>query len=81
MALHKLSKYLIPSFILILIVVGIYLGRNSEYFQDYQLSPYGEVYSGNDPLYFYNYNRYRKPYRWPFKYYSSYPYPHMSPLP
>jgi hypothetical protein len=78
---YKLSKYLIPSFILILIVVGFYLGINSESFQDYQLYPYGEVYSGNDPLYFYNYNRYRKPYRWPFKYYSSYPYPHMSPLP
>jgi hypothetical protein len=81
MASHKLSKYLIPFIILILIVVGFHLGINSEYFQDYQLSPYGEVLSGNDPLYFYNYNRYRKPYRWPFKYYSSYPYPHMSPLP
>ena len=80
MVSHKLSKYLIPLFILILIFVVIYLEINSEYFQDYKLSPYGEVYSGNDPLYFYNYNRYRKPYRWPFKYYSSYPYPHMSPL-
>lgn len=53
---------------------------NKENFQNYKMNPFGEVKTGNDPLYFYNYNRYRKPYRWPFRYYSSYPYPHMSPL-
>jgi hypothetical protein len=59
-------------------IFGSYEVRN-EAFQDYKLLPYGEVYSGSDPLYFYNYNRYRKPYRWPYLYYSSYPYPHMEP--
>ena len=75
-----LSDYLIPLLILLLSIIGLSLGYHSEFFQDYKLYPYGEVYSGSDPLYFYHYNRYRKPYRWPFKYYSSYPYPHMSPL-
>lgn len=72
-------KYLVPLLILLIAAIGL-VGGASEYFQDYKMCPYGEVYSGNDPLYFYNYNRYRKPYRWPYKYYSSYPYPHMSPL-
>ena len=34
--------------------------------------------TGRDPLYFYQLVRYRKPYRWPFQFYKSYPYPHMS---
>lgn len=70
-------KYLIPFLILFSI---LYISNQRESFQDYKLCPYGEVLSGNDPLYFYNYDRYRKPYRWPFRYHSSYPYPHMSPL-
>ena len=76
-------KYQIVLIILLLSVIGLSLGLNgyrNEPFQDYKLYPYGEVYSGNDPLYFYNYNRYRKPYRWPFTYYSSYPYPQQQPL-
>jgi len=52
----------------------------NEGFQSYSLNPYGYVYTGNDPLYFYNLDRYRKPYRWPFKFYQSYPYGHLSPL-
>ena len=74
-----LMKYLVPLFILLIVAIEL-VSSSSEYFQDYKMCPYGEVYSGNDPLYFYNYNRYRKPYRWPYKYHSSYPYPHMSPL-
>ena len=75
-------KYLIV-FLFISIIFLLTSCRYSIYneaFQDYKLLPYGEVYSGNDPLYFYNYNRYRKPYRWPYQYHSSYPYPHMEPL-
>ena len=77
----KLNKYYIFLSILILLILVFFFTKKSEYFQDYQLLPYGEVYTGNDPLYFYNYNRFRKPYMWPFKYFSSYPYPHMNPLP
>lgn len=50
-----------------------------EGWQDYQLCPFGEVKSGSVPIYFYSYNRYRRPYRWPFRYYSSYPWPHLEP--
>ncbi len=77
-------KYLIPLLILLSVLYTLsktHISLSSEPFQDYKLCPYGEVLSGNDPLYFYNYDRYRKPYRWPFKYHSSYPYPHMNPLP
>ena len=63
-----------------LIIAGYYYNVH-ENWQDYKMLPFGEVKSGSDPLYFYNYNRYRLPYRWPFKHYSSYPYPHLEPLP
>ena len=77
-----LIKYLIVFIFIVIIflyVTGNSMIYNNESFQDYKLLPYGEVYSGNDPLYFYNYNRYRKPYNWPQLHYSSYPYPHMEP--
>lgn len=80
-------NYLIPLLILLAVLYAFNkkslssMSLTGEPFQDYKLCPYGEVYSGSDPLYFYNYDRYRKPYRWPFKYHSSYPYPHMNPLP
>ena len=79
----KNIKVLVSLFIIILCATGLVYGygiQMFERFQDYKMYPYGEVYSGSDPLYFYEYNRYRKPYMWPYKYYSSYPYPHMSPL-
>lgn len=65
--------------IIILIVIAFLCIKNKEQFQNYVLQPYGYVKTGADPLYLYNRNRYRKPYRWPFKFYSSYPYSHMSP--
>ena len=68
----KKSKYIVPLIIFFVIFGGLLFGVNNEYFQDYMMYPYGEVYSGSDPLYFYNYNRYRKPYRYPLTYYSSY---------
>lgn len=77
-----MNKIIIPILIL-LIVVGLFGSYDSklwENFQSYKMSPYGEVYTGSDPLYFYSYPRYRKPFRWPYQYHSSYPYPHMSPL-
>lgn len=68
----------IPMIVLLFSAIGLTL-RYKEYFHNYRLKPYNYVYTGNDPLYFYNYNRYRKPYRWPFRYYSSYPYSHLRP--
>ena len=68
--------------ILIIIIIGYLKYKNIyiEKWQNYVLQPYGYVRSGNDPLYFYRKDRYRKPYRWPFQFYKSYPYPHMAPL-
>jgi len=49
-----------------------------ETWQDYTLKPYNYILSGSDPLYFYRYDRYRRPYRDGFKFYQSYPIPHMT---
>ena len=67
-------------FLLLLLLISCYLLTQNESFQNYKLNPFGYVYTGNDPLYFYNKDRYRKPYRWPFRFYQSYPYGHLSPL-
>jgi hypothetical protein len=47
----------------------------------YQSDPYGEASTGASPLTFYERNRYRKPYRWPFTFESSFPYVHEQPGP
>ena len=67
-------------FLLLLLGISCYLLTLNEPFQNYTINPYGYVSTGNNPLYFYNLDRYRKPYRWPFRFYQSYPYGHMSPL-
>lgn len=69
------------NYLLIILVILLYLCINrKEQFQTYILKPFNYVKTGAEPIYFYKRNRYRKPYRWPFKFYSSYPYPNMSPL-
>ena len=52
-----------------------------ETWQDYTLKPYNYILSGKDPLYFFRYDRFRRPYRDGFKFYQSYPVPHMSSFP
>ena len=47
-----------------------------EEFTTYNIEPYNYKTTGANPLSFYNYPRYRKPYRYPFKFYSSYPIPY-----
>ncbi len=69
--------------ILFLLLLGTYLTQTTlrENWQSYKQTPFGEVKTGQDPLYFYAYYRYRKPYRWPFRFHSTYPYPHLEPYP
>lgn len=55
--------------------------KTVEGWQSYSIPPYNYVKTGADPLYVYQRNRYRKPYRYPFKFISSYPYPHQTHLP
>ena len=62
-----------------------------ENWQDYTINPLGDnnpikdkfpyIDSGFNPLYLYLRNRYNKPYRYPFKFFKSYPMKHLSYLP
>jgi hypothetical protein len=49
----------------------------NENFETYSYGPYNYMDSGASPLTFYKYPAYRKPYMYPYKFYSSYPYPYM----
>lgn len=57
------------------------MNQIDEGWEDYRRPPYGYVSTGADPIYYYRRDRYRKPYRWPFRFSQSYPYPHLEPLP
>jgi uncharacterized protein YxeA len=52
-----------------------------EEFTTYNIEPYNYKTTGANPLSFYNYPRYRKPYRYGFKFYSSYPVPYYRYFP
>lgn len=64
---------------------------NTENWLDYKINPLGDdsnirpnhffLDSGFDPVNFYKRNRYRKPYRFPFTFYKSYPVQHKTYLP
>lgn len=49
-----------------------------EAFQTYTVKPFDYKKTGTDPLRFYRKDRYRKPYRYPYKFYKSYPVPQYS---
>lgn len=49
-----------------------------EAFQTYKVKPFDYYKTGADSMYFYQKNRYRKPYRYPYKFFKSYPTPHYS---
>ena len=70
--------------ILFIILLFIYLCMKKneiESFQTYSYGPFNYMDSGSDPLTFYKYPIYRNPYRYPYKFYSSYPYPYMTYYP
>ena len=52
--------------------------KTIEKWANYRTPYYDYARTGNDPLMFYTKPVYRKPYRWPFTFYKSYPYPHMT---
>lgn len=52
-----------------------------ELWQDYKQLPYNYQLNGSDPLYFYRKDRFKKPYRYPYTFYKSYPTKHLSYLP
>jgi hypothetical protein len=68
-------------FILIIIILAIYYlyYRNIiEGYETYSYDPFNYMTTGADPLTFYRYPIYRNPYMYPYKFYSSYPYPYMT---
>ena len=68
-----MESYLQTMLLVILIIFAII------YLYSYNIIESFETYSyGSDPLTFYKYPIYRNPYMYPYKYYSSYPYPYMS---
>lgn len=71
-------NYLLFSALLILIILFVCNQKIYENWQDYTLYPYGYIKSGSDPLYFKRKDRYRRPYRDGFKFYQSYPVPHLT---
>jgi hypothetical protein len=66
--------------VIIIIIAIIYLCscNMKENFETYSYGPFNYMDTGSDPLTFYKYPIYRNPYMYPYKFYSSYPYPYMT---
>jgi hypothetical protein len=76
------SSLLFILLILFIFIFLIYLYKNEyipiEHFVPYTYGPYNYMTTGVDPLTFYPYPIYRKPYMYPYQFYQSYPSPHMT---
>jgi hypothetical protein len=64
--------------IIIMAVIYLYSSNIKENFETYSYGPYNYMDTGSDPLTFYKYPIYKNPYMYPYKFYSSYPYPYMT---
>ena len=72
--------------ILLIIILGYFVvtyikKQNIEHYDTYSYGPYNYMDTGASPLSFYKYPIYRKPFMYPYQFYSSYPYPHMTYYP
>ena len=70
--------------VIILLFIGVfYISQpcTKEPFETYSYGPFNYMDTGSDPLSFYKYPIYRDPYMYPYKFYSSYPYPYMTYYP
>ena len=74
-------QFLIILAFFLLVITAFNYFKTLETWQDYIQKPYGYIFSGSDPLYFYRKDRYRRPYRDGFKFYQSYPIPHLTQYP
>ena len=68
--------------LLLLVFIVICLSKPSllENWEIYKQLPYEHIKTGSKPLNYYVKTRFRKPYRYPFQFYKSYPVPHLSHL-
>jgi hypothetical protein len=73
---YNMKRLLIIGFIIIAVVL-YYFNTSYERFVDYDQKPYGYMKSGSDAPYFYRKDRYRRPYNDGFRFYKSYPEPHL----
>jgi hypothetical protein len=79
---HKATRTdVLLLFLLACFYLLVSLQNVQEGWQSYEIAPYDYVSTGADPLYYYNRPLFRKPYMWPQRYVSSYPYPHDEPRP
>jgi len=80
-----MCSYIETSVIIILIILAIIylytMNKSIENFETYSYGPFNYMDSGSDPLSFYRYPIYRNPFMYPYKFYSSYPYPYMTYYP
>ncbi len=69
--------------IILIIILSYYLisKKTIENYETYFYDPFNYGTTGSDPLSFYKYPIYRKPYRYPYQYYSSFPYPYLTYYP
>lgn len=74
------SKILNIIFIILFFYIFILLLHNNENFTTYTQNPYEYQKIGTTPLSYYIKPRYRKPYRFPYKFYKSYPNKHFEYL-
>jgi hypothetical protein len=76
---YKNYLFLFFIIIILLFLYTMYYKKNSkENFETYKYAPYNYVDTGSEPLTFYKYPIYKKPYMFPYKFYTSYPYSHMT---
>lgn len=77
--LYNILITLILLILLYYFFIWIYQCINkNETWANYVTPYYDYVKTGSDPLMYYAKPIYRKPYRYPFQFYKSYPYPHLS---
>ena len=68
--------------LIILAIIYLYtMNYSIENFETYSYGPFNYMDSGSDPLTFYRYPIYRNPFMYPYKFYSTYPYPYMTYYP
>jgi len=69
--------------VIIVAVVGYLVLQKSgmETFVPYKKKPFNEWDTGSDPLNYYTLPIYNKPYRYPFKYHTTYPYSYLRNYP
>lgn len=74
-----MNYYLLTILIIVLAIIGASILKNVdlETFVTYEKKPYNDWTTGSTPLNYYTLPLYKKPYRFPFQYRTSYPISNM----